>query len=195
MGVKKLKYVDGNMFQYEIYDLVDKYDPILYKPTQEFDFTRKPFSPEQDASYISLSLSETMQSLGGLGLSANQVGLPYKVCAINMRNYVAIMFNPKIINAIGVSSLKEGCLSFPGLYLKIDRAEAVTVLFDGIDGKQKTASFDGISAVCVQHEIDHLNGICYTKKVSPIVLEREKSRIKKNLKNIKKNVKLMSQTA
>lgn len=195
MGVKKLKYVDGNMFQYEIYDLVDKYDPILYKPTNEFIFTRNVFNQEEDAGYIALSLSETMQSLGGLGLSANQVGLSHRVCAINMGDRVLIMFNPKIVNSIGFSTMKEGCLSFPGLYLTLNRAEAVTIKFQSIDGKEQIVSLEGIPSVCAQHEIDHLDGICYTKKVSPIVLEREKSKIKKNLKNIKKNIKKMSQSA
>lgn len=194
MGTKKIKYVDGNMFQYEIYDLVDKYDPILYKPTEEYKFTKNYFKPEQDAGYIALSLSETMQSLGGLGLSANQVGLSYRVCAINIGDRVVILFNPKITNRLGVSSMKEGCLSFPGLYLSLNRAEAITIQYQGIDGKEQIVSLDGIPAVCAQHEIDHLDGICYTKKVSPIVLEREKLKIKKNLKNIKKNVSKMMNT-
>lgn len=187
MGAKKIKYVDGNMFQYEIYDLVDKYDPILYKPTQEYIFTKNYFKPEEDAGYIAMSLFETMQSLGGLGLSANQVGLPYKVCAVSVGDRVIVMFNPKITNSIGFSTLKEGCLSFPGLYLTLNRAQAITVEFQGISGNKEIVSLEGIPAVCAQHEIDHLNGICYTKKVSPIVLEREKAKIKKNLKNIKKN--------
>lgn len=195
MGVKKLKYVDGNMFQYEIYDLVDKYDPILYKPTNEYNFIRNVFNPEEDAGYIALSLSETMQSLGGLGLSANQVGLSHRVCAINMGTSVLIMFNPRIINKLGLSSMKEGCLSFPGLFLHVERAEAITVQFQGIDGKQQIVSLDGIASVCAQHEIDHLDGICYTKKVSPIVLEREKAKVKKNLKNIKKNANKLMRTA
>lgn len=185
MGTKKLKYIDSDMFQYEIYDLVDKYDPILYKPAKEFNFNGT-YTLENSPGYIALSLSETMQHYNGLGLSANQVGLDHKVCAINMGNQILIMFNPVIVNFLGVSPYKEGCLSFPGLYLKINRAEAVTVKFQKLDGEFVTLSFDGISAVCVQHEIDHLNGICYTNKVSPIVLEREKNKVKKNLKKMKR---------
>lgn len=185
MGTKKLKYIDSDMFQYEIYDLVDKYDPILYKPTEEFNFNGT-YTLENSPGYIALSLSETMQKYSGLGLSANQVGLKHKVCAINMGNQILIMFNPVIVNSLGVSQYKEGCLSFPGLYLKVNRAEAITVKFQKLDGEFVTLSFDGISSVCVQHEIDHLNGICYTSKVSPIVLEREKNKVKKNLKKMKK---------
>jgi len=194
MGVKKLKYVDGNIFQYEIYDLVDKYNPILYKPTEEYKFSKNYFNQEEDAGYIAMSLFETMQSLGGLGLSANQVGLPYRVCAISMGDRVIVMFNPKITNKLGFSTLKEGCLSFPGLYLSLNRAEAVTIEFQGISGNKEIISLEGIPAVCAQHEIDHLDGICYTKKVSPIVLEREKAKVKKNLKNIKKNFSRMVQS-
>jgi peptide deformylase len=185
MGTKKLKYIDSDMFQYEIYDLVDKYDAILYKPTEEFNFNGT-YTLENSPGYIALSLSETMQKYSGLGLSANQVGLKHKVCAINMGNQILIMFNPVIVNSLGVSQYKEGCISFPGLYLKVNRAEAITVKFQKLDGEFVTLSFDGISSVCVQHEIDHLNGICYTSKVSPIVLEREKNKVKKNLKKMKK---------
>jgi peptide deformylase len=105
------------------------------------------------------------------------------------------MFNPKITNSLGFSTLKEGCLSFPGLYLSLNRAEAVTIEFQGISGNKEIISLEGIPAVCAQHEIDHLDGICYTKKVSPIVLEREKAKVKKNLKNIKKNFSKMVRSA
>jgi peptide deformylase len=97
-----------------------------------------------------------------------------------------VMFNPKITNRLGVSSLREGCLSFPGLFLQIPRAEAVTVESYDFQGNKVIQSFDGMAAVCIQHEIDHLDGICYTKKVSPLLLEREKRKIKKNLKILKK---------
>lgn len=182
MGAKKLKYVDGNMFEYEIYDLVDKYNSILYKPTEEFNFS----NPQVRPDYLAVSLVETMSKYGGVGLSANQVGLPYRVCVLNMGANAYVMFNPKITNRLGVSSLREGCLSFPGLFLQIPRAEAVTVESYDFQGNKVIQSFDGMAAVCIQHEIDHLDGICYTKKVSPLLLEREKRKIKKNLKILKK---------
>jgi peptide deformylase len=182
MGAKKLKFIDGNMVEYEIYDLVDKYDDILHKPTEEFNFS----NPQVNPHYLAFSLVETMAKNQGVGLSANQVGLPYRVCVLNMGAQAFVMFNPKIVNRLGVSNLKEGCLSFPGLFLNIPRAEAVTVESFDFQGNKVVQSFDGMAAVCIQHEIDHLDGIFYTKKVSPLTLEREKKKIKKNLKIMKK---------
>jgi len=119
-------------------------------------------------------------------LSANQVGLPYRVCAINMGEHNWVLFNPKVINhRYDRSNLKEGCLSFPGLYLQVNRYASVTVEFYTFAGEKKVHTFEGISAVCVQHEIDHLDGICFTQKVSPIILDREKKKIKKNLKKMR----------
>lgn len=185
MAKQKIKFIDGNMYQYEVYDLVDKYDQILHKPTERFNFQ----SPQIDAGYFAMSLAETMIAHDGMGISANQIGKPYRVCAINMGDRAFVLFNPKIVNAIGVSKLKEGCLSFPGLFLSIPRFDAVTVEFQGITGETMIQSFEGVASICVQHEIDHLDGICYTKKVSPIVLEREKAKIKKNIKKINRIAK------
>ena len=185
MAQQKIKFIDGNMYQYEVYDLVDKYDAILNTPTEPFNFQ----SPQINAGYFAMSLAETMIAYDGMGISANQVGKPYRVCSINMGDRAFVLFNPKIVNVVGSSNLKEGCLSFPGLFLKIPRYEAVTVQFQGITGEILTQSFEGVPAICVQHEIDHLDGICYTKKVSPIVLEREKNKIKKNIKKINKIAK------
>jgi peptide deformylase len=182
MGTKKLKLIDGNMVEYEIYDLVDKYDEVLYKPTEEFNFS----NPQVNPHYLAFSLVETMAKNQGVGLSANQVGLSYRVCVLNMGAQAFVMFNPKIVNRLGVSNLKEGCLSFPGLFLNIPRAEAVTVESFDFQGNKVVQSFDGMASVCIQHEIDHLDGIFYTKKVSPLTLEREKKKIKKNLKIMKK---------
>lgn len=182
---KKIKYVDGNLVEFELLKLVDKYDPILYTPTTPIDFD----NPQVDLGYLTLSLIETMVHNHGMGISANQVGIPYRVCAINMGKEAIVMFNPKItMLAGGASKLREGCLSFPGLYLETGRFDACTVEFQGIDGAKHTLSFDSIPAVCIQHELDHLDGVAFTKRVSPLVLEREKRKIKKNLKKMREVV-------
>lgn len=182
---KMLKFVNNVMISYEIYKLVDKYDPILYKPTIPVDFN-DPDSQGIDLASLAYSLVETMQHLGGMGLSANQVGIPYRVCTIVAGNDAHVMFNPKVVmTSGGISKMKEGCLSFPGLFLHIGRPELVTVEFYGINGEKQIQSYEGIQAICVQHEIDHLDGICYTKKVSSLILEREKKKVKKNLKKLR----------
>jgi peptide deformylase len=178
---KKIKFVNGQMIEYEIYKLVDCYDPILYKPTQEVDFDA------HDVPYMCISLAETLSDMGGLGLSANQVGVPYRICAINMGEKIWMMVNPKIIwKSEDKSSFKEGCLSFPGLYLDIGRPAHIKVRFQAVGGDVIEHEFDGLTATVIQHEIDHLDGICYTKLVSPIKLDQAKRKIKKNLKTMRR---------
>lgn len=179
--MKKIKFVNGQMIEYEIYNLVDCYDPILYKPTKLVDFNA------QDVQYIAVSLAETVGELNGLGLSANQVGLPYRICAINMGDQIWMLVNPKIIwKSEDKSTFKEGCLSFPGLYLDIGRSAHIKVQFQAVNGEVIEKEFDGLTATVIQHELDHLDGVCYTKLVSPIKLDQAKRKVKKNVKKIRR---------
>lgn len=178
-----LKFIDGKMITYQVAKLVDPYDDVLHTPTKLFDFQDE----KLDAAELAYTLSETIENYEGMGLSANQIGIPYRVCAINMKDKIWILFNPVFtFKSAEQSALKEGCLSFPGLYLKIPRSDYVTVKFQAINGEYLEHTFTELSAVCVQHEIDHLDGICYTKRVSPIVLEREKAKVKANMKKMKR---------
>lgn len=181
---QKVKYYNGDLVRYEIYKLVDYYDPILRKPTIPFSFAEeKQFFK---AEYIGFSLAETLNTMQGLGLSANQVGLTDRVCAINMGDKIWIMFNPEIIETgFGTAEYAEGCLSYPGLYLKLNRPKHIKVRFQAIGGQFVEQEFDGLTAVCVQHEIDHLDGKLFTEMVSPIKLEQAKRKVKKNLKKMR----------
>lgn len=171
------------MLECEIYDLVDFYDDILRKPTIPWDFEKR---TPKEAEYMAFSLAETLGALGGLGLSANQVGLKDRVCVINMGSEIWTMFNPVIVDhGLTPSDYSEGCLSYPGLYLKVPRHDHITVKFNAVYGQEVIQEFSGLTAVCVQHEIDHLDGILYTDKVSPFKLDQAKRKVKKNLKRIK----------
>lgn len=179
-----VKYYNGNLIEYDILKLVDFYDPILRQPTAQW--VHKDHSPKE-CEYITFTLVETLKELGGVGLSANQIGLPHRVCAINMGSEIWTMFNPEIVDhGLTPSKYSEGCLSYPGLYLKVPRYDHIKVKFQAAYGQELEQEFDGLTAVCVQHEIDHLNGIVYTDLVSPIKLEQAKRKIKKNLKNMKR---------
>ena len=180
-----LKYYKGQFVEYEIYKLVDFYDSILRKPTIPFKF--ESLEDNKKAHYMAFSMAETLSELGGLGLSANQIGLNVSVCAINMGNEIWTMFNPEIIeHSLIPSAYQEGCLSYPGLYLKIPRWETIKVKFQAINGKYVLQEFSGLTAVCVQHELDHLNGVLFTDKVSKIKLEQAKRKVKNNLKKMEK---------
>ena len=181
---KMIKSYKGDFVEYELFKLVDFYDPILRKPTTPVKFDT--LDDLKYAHFLAFSLAETLSKNEGLGLSANQVGLPHRVCAINMGNEIWTMFNPEIIESSSIpSEYQEGCLSYPGLYLKINRPNHIKVKFQAINGQVLEQEFDGLTAVCVQHEIDHLNGVMYTDKVSKIKLEQAKRKVKQNLKKMK----------
>ena len=180
---RMLKFVNGSMVEYEVLKLVDYYDEVLGKPTEPFDFNAP--GAAKEAEFLAYSLAETLGKYEGLGLSANQCGINKRVCCVNMGDKVWILFNPVIINRSPVpSTFSEGCLSIPGLYIKVPRSSSVTVRFQAIYGEFIEQKFDGLSAICVQHEIDHLDGIRFTDKISKIKLDQAKAKVKKNLKKM-----------
>lgn len=181
---KMIKSYNGDLIEYEIYKLVDFYDPILREPCVPVKFDT--IDDLKHNYHLAFSMAETLQKYEGLGLSANQVGLKDKVCAINMGEQIWTMFNPEVISrSTETAEYQEGCLSYPGLYLKVDRPNSIKVRFQGTNGDFVEQEFDGLTAVVVQHEIDHLNGIMYTDKVSSIKLEQAKRKVKQNLKKMK----------
>jgi peptide deformylase len=180
-----VKYYKGDLVEFDVLKLVDFYDPILRQPTIPVKFDT--LEEQKHASYLAFSLAETLNSMQGLGLSANQVGLRERVCAINMGDKIWTMFNPEIIErSETLADYSEGCLSYPGLYLKLNRSDHIKVRFQAIGGQIVEQEFDGLTAVCVQHELDHLDGVVYTNKVSPIKLEQAKRKVKQNLKKMRK---------
>lgn len=182
---KMVKYYKGDLVEYEVFKLVDFYDPILREPTVPMKFD----TPDdlKRSSYLAFSLSETLSELQGLGLSANQVGLKERVCVINMNTEIWVMFNPEIIDkSLVPADYAEGCLSYPGLYLKLNRPNHIKVRFQAVGGQIVEHEFDGLTAVCIQHEIDHLDGKLFTQQVSPIKLEQAKRKVKQNLRKMKK---------
>jgi len=179
-----IKVYNGDLVEYEIFKLVDFYDPILRQPCTPVKFD----TPDdiKRNNYLAFSLAETLSKHEGLGLSANQLGLKEKVCAINVGEQIWTLFNPEVTTSSeNTADFLEGCLSYPGLYLKVNRPKHIKVRFQATNGTFVEQQFDGLTAVVVQHEIDHLNGIMYTDKVSSIKLEQAKRKVKQNLKKIK----------
>jgi peptide deformylase len=182
---KNVKYYKGDLVEYEILKLVDFYDPILREPTVPVKFD----TPEdlKNNEFLAFSMAETLQQLGGLGLSANQVGRKERMCVINIGKEIWTMFNPVIVDKSMVpTEFQEGCLSYPGLYLKIGRPDYIKVRFQAVAGQFVEKEVNGLTAVCIQHEIDHLDGVVYTDLVSPIKLEQAKRKVKSNLKKMRK---------
>lgn len=184
---KIVKYREGSLVEYEIYKLVDFYDPILRQPT--IPVKLETAADRKHADIVALSLAETLSKTQGLGLSANQCGRTERMFAINMGEQIWTLINPEIVaKSDTVSDMAEGCLSYPGLYLKLKRPDNIKVKFQAINGEWIEQEFDGLTAVCVQHEIDHLDGKMFTDYVSPIKLDQAKKKVKQNLKRWKKYI-------
>ncbi len=174
------------MVEFDILPLVDSYAPILRELTIPVNFD---VVDKTDLAFKVLSLMKSVEHYQGLGLSANQCGLSERICVINHLDDKKIytLINPVIVEKAPTNSrYKEGCLSFPGLFLEIGRPEWCIVEYKTVQGDTERMQFKSIWATCVQHEIDHLNGICYTDLVSKIKLDMAKRKVKANLRKIRR---------
>lgn len=155
-----------------IFKLVEPTDPILHQRMEEFDFTNPPMNPLD----LACDLAETMIHNGGIGLAANQCGLPYRVFVL-MGTDVIPCFNPVVVDASQEQvTLEEGCLSYPGLAVKVRRPKKIRVRYTEPNGNVTTRIFDGITARAFLHELSHLNGVCHIDEASQ--LHREQARTK-----------------
>lgn len=168
-----------------ILTLVPETDPVLKQPTQKWDFSR----PEEEARQLYLDLSRTMRENGGIGLSSNQVGLPYRVFTLESPyGFPMGLFNPVVVSTAGEEVyMEEGCLSFPELVVKVKRPTIVRVRFAEWNGDVVTKQFEGMTARCILHEIDHLDGKTMLDKANKIHLEKAMRRRKQHRKLIKQH--------
>lgn len=128
-------------------------------PVIEFDTELNQFCDDMHA---------TMKEAKGLGLAANQVGKPIRVITMNIASTLYTLINPIIVSSEGEQERVEGCLSFPGLFVKVNRAEKIIVDFQDNGGYNQSLTAEGLLSVCIQHELDHLNGIVFVDKLSPL---------------------------
>lgn len=151
-------------------NLVKETDPILFKECNDFDFE----NPETDPVELAKNLNETMIHYKGLGLSANQVGLPYKVFVVRVEDETpCAFFNPRVVDiSENKVSMQEGCLSFPLLFLKVKRPDSVKVRYEDENGNTMTNTFKGMTARVVLHEYDHLKGQVFTNVAHRFESER-----------------------
>jgi peptide deformylase len=150
-------------------NLVSETDKSLYQPCQEFDFSNPPF----DAKEFAQQLYQNMTHHNGLGLSANQVGVPYRIFAIRIDADPLVVFNPKIVDqSENEILLDEGCLSSPLLYMKVKRPDWVRIRFQTHDGETHTELYGGMTARVILHEYDHMEGITFKQRASKFVLDR-----------------------
>ncbi len=127
-------------------------------------------------------MAETMYAAPGIGLAATQVDVHQRIIVIDVsetRDELLVLINPEIIASSGNAETQEGCLSVPGIFDKITRAEEITVRATGIDGKSFEMNASGLLAVCIQHEMDHLMGKVFVEYLSPFKQSRILSKLKK----------------
>lgn len=140
-------------------------DPILLTPTNLWDHQ----NPQIECEQLEKDLTDTLLAENALGLAANQIGVQYRILAINTQddNNIRIMYNPVILFESKEDELSyEGCLSFPKIRLEIPRSNYVEVSWRDKLNYVHSRRFTGIDARCILHEIDHLNGIVFKQYVS-----------------------------
>ena len=166
-----------------MYELVEEATKVLREPTDEFDFENPPEDPKE----VEKNLAEAMERFGGIGLSANQLGLNYRVFVMRTADSgIKAFFNPEVTKlSKETEMMKEGCLSFPDIYLMIKRPKAIEFQYTDSDGERQTLQLEGLGSRCVQHELDHLNGIIFLQRASRFKIERAlKARPKERRKRI-----------
>ena len=166
----------------KVRELVPGSDPILKEETPKFDFLNPPMDPIELAHI----LAQTCLKHEALGLSAPQVGLPYRACIIKA-NPMICMFNPKIVGeSMGDEYGEEGCLSYPNLIIKIKRPNVIRVRFTQPNNDIVTERYEGMTARIIQHEIDHLDGITFQQRATHYHLLQAKKRKRKLEKGVGK---------
>jgi peptide deformylase len=135
------------------------------------------FEKDTDAESLEQQMIEIMLTNKGIGLAANQIGIAKRVFVMGHVNEPSLpkpfaLFNPTVIEASGEQELyEEGCLSFPNIWLKIRRPKDIAISYYDSKGLKHAMELTGLAARCFQHELDHLDGICFVDKVSPLKLQ------------------------
>jgi peptide deformylase len=127
-------------------------------------------------------MAQTMYAAPGIGLAATQVDVHEQVIVIDIsetRDRLQVFINPELLDSRGQAECEEGCLSVPGIYEKVTRAEWIKVRARDAEGKSFTLEADGLLGVCIQHEMDHLKGKVFVEYLSRLKQSRIVARLKK----------------
>ena len=159
-------------------------DPRLHKlakPVTDFDDRLK---------QLIADMAETMYEAPGIGLAATQVDVHQQVIVMDTsdtRDQLRVLINPQIVWASDDRQVyEEGCLSVPGIYDGVERPSKVRVRSCDVDGNSHEFDAEGLLAVCVQHEMDHLKGTVFVEYLSPLKRNRIKSKLQKEERELKK---------
>lgn len=135
-----------------------------------------------DLTKLAKEMLELMYESQGIGLAASQVGITRQICVVDVtedRSLQHVLINPKITRSEGIVKSEEGCLSMPGFRSTIDRAENITVEYHDLKGNHQVFDADDILSRCIQHEVDHLNGILFADHLRGVKKKLFESWLKK----------------
>lgn len=159
--------------------LVKESDTVLRKVCEHWDFT-----VDGDPMPVIEEMTKVMFTEGGVGLSAPQIGINKRIFIMGNQDLLVACINPEIISTEGNIKELEGCLSFPNLWLHVNRAKKILVKYYQVDNTVKEAELSGLMGRVYQHELDHLNGICFDTRVGKVSLQlAQKRRRKLSAKN------------
>jgi peptide deformylase len=157
--------------------------PIIHYPDPRLHKIAAPVAVVDDEiRTLARNMAETMYAAPGVGLAATQVDVHKQVIVIDIsetHDDLLVLINPKIVASRGESDYEEGCLSVPGIFEQVRRAEWVRVQALGLDGKSFEVESDGLLSVCMQHEIDHLKGKVFVEYLSQLKQKRIAGKLKK----------------
>jgi peptide deformylase len=157
--------------------------PILRFPDPRLKKIATPVAKIDDSiRRLARDMSETMYEAPGIGLAATQVDVHLRLIVIDAsetRDQLLVLVNPELVEADGLQVCEEGCLSVPGIYDKVERAEHVVVRYLDLEGSPQMIEAEGLLAVCIQHEIDHLQGKVFVDHLSQLKQTRIKAKLSK----------------
>jgi peptide deformylase len=157
--------------------------PILHYPDPRLHKVAKPVSVfDEEIRKLAANMAETMYAAPGVGLAATQVDVHKQLIVLDLsetRDQLQVLINPQILESRGKSDCEEGCLSVPGIFEKVARADWVKVRALDVNGKSFTIEASGMLSVCIQHEMDHLKGRVFVEYLSRLKQNRILSKLKK----------------
>ncbi|WP_153111170.1 peptide deformylase [Propionivibrio limicola] len=157
--------------------------PILRYPDSRLKTMASPVvNIDEKIKRLVKDMAETMYEAPGIGLAATQVNVHKQVIVIDVseaRDQLLVLINPELVECDGSQIGEEGCLSVPGIYDKVERAEHVVVRYLDLDGVTRTIDAHGLLAVCLQHEMDHLKGKVFVDHLSILKQTRIKAKLAK----------------
>ncbi|WP_241618803.1 peptide deformylase [Rosenbergiella epipactidis] len=156
---------------------------VLHYPDERLRKVAKPVAQvTSDIKQIVDDMFETMYAEEGIGLAATQVDIHQRIIVIDVseeRNERLVLINPEILSKCGETGIEEGCLSIPEQRALVPRAEKVSVQALNREGEQFELDADGLLAICIQHEIDHLEGKLFIDYLSPLKRQRIRQKLEK----------------